>query len=62
MIGIDNNDNLNIVEHGFPLYTDINAISTTHAYSVITCGGLGYCNEQTSGCGRFLLLRSVLLQ
>ena len=55
-IGIDNNDNLNIVEHGFPLYTDINAISTTHEYSVITCGSLGYCNEQTSGGGTFLLL------
>jgi len=61
-IGIDNNDNLNIVGHGFPLYTDINAISTTHAYKVITCGGLGYCNEQRSGCVRFLLLWSVLLQ
>jgi hypothetical protein len=62
VIGIDYSDNLNIVEHGFPLYTDISVMSTTHAYSVITCGGLGYCNEQTSGCRWFILLWSVLLR
>jgi hypothetical protein len=48
-IRIDCNDNLNTVEHGFPLYTDISVMSTAHAYRVITYDGLGACNEETTG-------------
>jgi hypothetical protein len=61
-IRIDCNDNLNTVEHGFPLYTDISVMSTTHAYSVITSDGLGACNVETTERRWLLfLLWSILL-
>jgi hypothetical protein len=42
------------VEHGFPLYKDISVMSTTHAYSVITCRGMGDRNGEASRWRRFL--------